>query len=150
MSNKLTTLDPFRDISRFEPFRNLESFFNDFRLKPALQSFEAEPMIRMDVTEADDSYTVRAEIPGVRKEDIQVSIDANTVSVSAEIKHEKEEKKDETVVRSERYYGQQMRRFSLGHEIDESKANATYKNGILELTLPKKAGGNGVKKLRID
>lgn len=93
MSNKLTTLDPFRDISRFEPFRNLESFFNDFRLKPALQSFEAEPMIRMDVTEADDSYTVRAEIPGVRKEDIQVSIDANTVSVSAEIKHEKEEKK---------------------------------------------------------
>lgn len=150
MSNKLTTIDPFRGLARYEPFRNFETFFNDFRLRPMLHNVDVEPMIRMDVAETAEAYTVKAEIPGVPKSDIQVSIDGNTVSISAEIKKEKEEKKDEKVVHSERYYGQQMRRFSLAHDIDESKAVANYKNGVLELTLPKKVGGNGVKTLRID
>ena len=150
MSKKLAPLSPFRDLTSFEPFRNLESFFNDFRFRPALQNFDAEPAIRMDVSESDDAYTVKAEIPGVKKEDIKVSIDGHQVCVSAEVRREEEEKKGEKVVRSERYYGQQMRSFTLGHEIDEAKSVARYKNGVLELTLPKKSNGAGVKTLRVE
>jgi HSP20 family protein len=81
---------------------------------------------------------VKAEIPGVRKEDIDVSIDGNRVSITAEVKREKEERKGETVVCSERYYGTQFRGFTLQHAVDQSKTDAKYENGVLELTLPKR------------
>ncbi|HEX8009764.1 MAG TPA: Hsp20/alpha crystallin family protein [Casimicrobiaceae bacterium] len=81
---------------------------------------------------------MKADVPGVKKEDIHVAIDGNQLSINAEVKKEKEEKKGETVVRSERYYGKQYRRFTLAHDIDEAKAEAKYRDGVLELTLPKK------------
>lgn len=147
MANNLMRFDPFREISRFEPLRGFDDLFGDLRLKPALRDFEAEPRIKMDVTETDKAYTVKAEIPGVKKEDIKVDIERNQVSISAETKKETEEKKGDTVVRSERYYGQQFRSFTLASEIDEDKAVAKYQDGVLELTLPKRAGSNGGKKL---
>lgn len=150
MANKLTPISSFNDLARFEPFRNLETFFNDFRFRPCLQTFDAEPAIRMDVAESDDAYRIKAEIPGVKKDDIKVSIDGNQVSISAQVRQEKEEKKDEKVVRRERYFGEQMRSFTLAHDIDQGKASARYRDGVLELTLPKKAGGNGAKTLSID
>lgn len=143
MANNLTRFDPFNDIARFEPFRGSENFFRDFHLKPALRDFDAEPRIKMEVTETDQSYTVKADIPGVKKEDIKIDIDRNQVSISAETKSETEEKEGETIVRSERYYGQQYRSFALAHEIDEAKAVAKYQDGVLELSLPKKAGNSG-------
>jgi HSP20 family protein len=96
------------------------------------------PQIKLDVSETDANYVVKAEIPGVRKEDIDVRIEGNSVTLGAEIKKEKEEKKDGRVLRSERHYGFASRTFSLAFDIDEAKSIAKYENGILELTLPKK------------
>jgi HSP20 family protein len=95
--------------------------------------------ICMDMKEDEKAYTVHAEMPGVQKEDIQITIDGNTVSISAEVKKTSEEKEGEKLLRSERYYGQVSRSFSLEHEVDETGASATFKDGVLEMTLPKKA-----------
>ena len=94
---------------------------------------------RVDVSEAEQSYTIRAEIPGVKKDDINISIDGDQVAISAEIKNEKEAKDGERVLRTERYYGKVYRAFALGQPVDEDGASAKYVEGILELTLPKKA-----------
>ena len=98
--------------------------------------------IKVDVTEDADKYLVKADIPGVAKEDIKVDIDGNHVSISAEVKKEKEEKKGETIVYSERYEGRAFRGFTLDREVDEGKSAAKYADGVLELTLPKKANGS--------
>jgi HSP20 family protein len=90
------------------------------------------------VTKTDGSYAVKAELPGVKKEDINVSIDGNQVTISGEVKKEKEEKKGEEVIRSERYYGQVSRSFTLDQDVDETKAEAKYMDGVLNLTLPTK------------
>jgi len=89
--------------------------------------------------EGDKAYTVHAEMPGVKKEDIHVTIDGNTVSISAEVKKDSEEKEGEKVLRSERYYGKVSRSFGLGQEVDEASASAKFNDGVLELVLPKKA-----------
>lgn len=91
---------------------------------------------------------MHADIPGVKKDDIHVTIDGNQVSISAETKQEKEVKEGEKVLRSERYYGKVARSFSLENEIDETSAQASYNDGVLELTLPKKAA-TSAKKLTI-
>jgi HSP20 family protein len=98
-----------------------------------------EAEMKMDLSEDDKALYLKAEIPGVSRKDIHVAIDGNEVSISAEAKKEKE-KKGETVLRSERYYGRWNRRFTLGHAVDESKAEAKYTDGVLMLTLPKKDG----------
>jgi HSP20 family protein len=85
---------------------------------------------------------VLAEIPGVKKEDIQVSVDGNQVAISAEVKRQKEEKQGEKTLRSERYYGKVYRSFALGQDVDQEKAQAKYENGVLELRLPKKAAAS--------
>lgn len=94
---------------------------------------------RVDVSEAEQAYTIRAEIPGVKKDDINISIDGDQVAISPEIKNEKEAKDGERVLRTERYYGKVYRAFALGQPVDEDGASAKYADGILELTLPKKA-----------
>jgi HSP20 family protein len=94
---------------------------------------------RVDVSENEQAYTVRAELPGVKKEDINISIDGDQVAISAECKNEKDVKDGERVLRSERFYGKLHRAFQLGQAIDENGAAAKYADGVLELTLPKKA-----------
>jgi len=143
MTNNLTHFDPFREITRLDPFRNIEDFLRDFRLGPTMRGYESQPRIRMDVTEDDQSYVVKAEIPGVRKEDIKIDIEGNQVSISAEVKQEKEQMQGGNLVNRERYYGQQYRSFTLPREIDDTKAQAKYQDGVLELSLPKKAGHSG-------
>jgi HSP20 family protein len=142
IANNLTRFNPFGDIARFEPFRNFEEFFKDFGMMPGWRGGEPEPRIRMDMSETDQEYMVKAEIPGVKKEDIKVSINGNQVSISAESRKE-EDTKTGNMVRSERYYCQQYRSFSLPQEVDDAKAEAKYHDGILELTLPKKPGSGG-------
>lgn len=149
MANKLMRFDPFTDIARFDPLRNLEDFFKDFRIQPTMSNFEIEPRIKMDVSETENAYTVKAEIPGVNKEDVRVSVEGNQVTITAETKQETEEKKDENIVRRERYYGRQSRSFTLAHDIDDSTAVAKYQNGVLELSLPKKSNQAGAKMLSI-
>jgi len=136
--------DPFR-LARTDPFADIEDMFKGFFVRPVL--FEGQPQmeIKMDLKEDDKAYTVQAEIPGVKKEDIQVSIDGNRVSISAETKMEKEEKEGEKVLRSERYSGKVARSFTLANEVDEAQAQARYSDGVLELTLPKKPGATARK-----
>jgi HSP20 family protein len=136
---------------RLNDLFNLDPFDADFRklMRPwRSESVERAPQIKIDLTEHDDSYAVKAEIPGVRKEDIDVRIDRNQVTISAEVKQEKEEKKDGRVLRSERQYGFASRSFALASDVDDAKADAKYQNGVLELRLPKKAGGSN-KRLTI-
>jgi HSP20 family protein len=108
---------------------------------------QAVPM-RVDVSEAGDAYTVRADLPGVPKEAIHVDIDGNRVTIRAEVKRESAQKEGERVLRSERYYGAFARSFALTDEIDEDRAGAKFDNGVLELTLPKKAV-SGARRLNI-
>jgi len=137
------------NIARLDPFT--DSFEDIFRrvFRPTRWEGEDQPLqIKVDVEEDDKSYQVKAEVPGVKKEDINVQIDRNQVSISAESKREKEVKEKGKVIRSERYYGSLFRSFSLGQEVDQASASAKYSDGILELTLPKKATSE-TKKLTI-
>ena len=103
------------------------------------ESAEPAPRIRVDLSEQDGSYLVKADMPGVRKEDIDVRIDGNMVTISAELKKEREAREGARVLRHERQYGYASRAFTLASAVDESRADARYENGVLELTLPKKA-----------
>jgi len=128
------------NITRFNPLE--DAFENLFRGVPVwLPNPEtrapAPTQFRMDVTENDKEYQVLAELPGVKKEEISITIRGNEVAISAEVKHEKDVN-DETVLRAERYYGKIQRAFALGQEVDEATAQAKYRDGVLELTLPKK------------
>ena len=81
---------------------------------------------------------IRAELPGVRKEDINISIDGDQVAISAEVKNEKEVKDGERVLRSERFYGKVHRAFALGQPVDDNACAAKYADGVLELSCPRK------------
>lgn len=146
--NSITRYDPFTSLARFDPFGDLDDMFKGFTLRPVLRGMDVEPQIRIDVSEEDKSYVVKAEIPGVSRDDIHVSVDGNQVSISAEVKKEKEEKQGKKIIRSERYYGNVYRSFTLGQSVDQSSAKAKYADGVLELTLPK-AGGSAVRQLTI-
>lgn len=145
----ISRYDPF-SMSRIDPFTDLDDFFKGFFVRPALMEGGAQAplQIKMDVKETDKAYTIHADIPGVKKEDIQVSVDGNQVSISAETRSEKEEKEGEKVLRSERHVGKVARSFTLPHEVDDAQCQAKYSDGVLELTLPKKAAVSA-KKLSI-
>lgn len=132
------------NIVRHDPYAIddvLDDLFRGYWLRPMrLSGEQAEPkMVRLDVKEDDKNYTVHAELPGVKKEDIHVALDGMALSISAEVKKTTEEKAGDKVLRSERYHGKLYRSFSLGQEVDEANAVAKFDNGVLELTLPKKA-----------
>jgi len=129
------------NITRFNPFDDtVEDLFRGFFVRPV--SYEGPAgaaQFRVDVSENENAYTLRAEIPGVKKEDISVTIDGDTVAISAEVKNEKEVKNGDRVLRAERYYGKVYRAFTLGQAVEEAATAAKYANGVLELTLPKQA-----------
>ncbi len=129
------------NITRFDPFSDVDELFKGFFVRPMRFDLDvpSEIKVKMDVSKTDDTYSVKAELPGVKKEDIQVSIDGSQVTISGEVKKESEEKKGEEVIRSERYYGKVLRSFTLPQEVDEAKAAAKYSDGVLKLTLPLKA-----------
>ena len=120
----------------------LRRFFNPMALEtdtPALK-------MRVDVSEKDNAYEVKADIPGVKKEDINVRIDGNVVQIDAEVNREKESKdKSGKVLRNERYWGNISRTFSLAQDVDDTKVIAKYTDGVLTLELPKKASPESKK-----
>jgi HSP20 family protein len=128
-------------ITRFNPFDDaIDELFRGFLVRPVNYDGPAAPaQFHVDVSENEQAYTLRAEIPGVRKEDINVTIDGDTVAIGAEVKNEKEVKNGDRVLRSERYFGKVYRAFTLGQAVEEAGASARYENGVLELTLQKKA-----------
>ena len=102
----------------------------------------------MDVIETENGYLVHSEMPGVNKEDIDVAIASNLVTITAEVKREWEKKEGDRMLRSERYFGNIYRSFTLPAELDESACEAKYDKGVPELKLVKKAAAPG-KKLAI-
>jgi len=128
------------NILRYSPAdRAFDDLFRGFFMRPVRFEGQQEVQIKLDVNEDDKAYTVHAEVPGVKKEDIHVTIDGNQVAISAEVKNEKEIKEGEKVLRSERYYGKVSRTFMLDQDVDEAAAQAKYNNGVLELRLPKRS-----------
>ena len=127
-------------LTRYEPLvGRLDGLFDEF-LRPALVwENNTQPQIRVDVKETPEAYTVHAELPGVRKDQIHVEIEGNEVTVSAETRREVEKKDNEKWLRTERFFGKTARRFALPQEIDEARVAARFDLGVLELTLPKKA-----------
>jgi len=129
------------NVTRYDPFRDMDDMFRGLMLQPVRMDRQA-PQIKMDVKESNGNYVIHADIPGVKKEDITVNIDGNMVSISAEVKEEKEVKEGERVVRSERYHGSVSRAFTLDQDVDDKAAIAKYTDGVLELTLPKRAASS--------
>lgn len=127
----LTRLEDFDDF-----FPQLFRRFS--RFPRAMNEIPAD--IRIDVSETDKSYEVRAEVPGARKEDIHVNVNGNFVSISAEVKHEKEEKHGKRTLVSETYVGRISRGFTLDQEVDAKEVTAKLEDGVLKLNLPKRVG----------
>jgi HSP20 family protein len=130
-------------ITRYDPFNDLvDDIFKGFLVRPVAYegaaSREALPRVKVDVAEQNGAYKVTAELPGVKKDDIHVAIDGSQVTLEAEVKQEKETK-DERVLHTERVFGKVTRSFTLPQDVDEAKAEAKFRDGVLELTLPKKA-----------
>jgi len=124
----------------------LDEFFKDAAPGFYIRPLHGDPLptpsqIKIDVKEGESAYTVHAEVPGVAKEDIDISIDGNVVCLRAEVAQKDEQTKDDKVLRSERFYGAIERSFQLPADIDASHAEAKYDCGVLTLTLPKKESG---------
>jgi HSP20 family protein len=147
--NFATPLLEMLTMNALTRFERLDDMFPDmFRrmMRPLAASacgFDAPGEIRVEVTEDDKGYEVRAEVAGAKKEDIRVTVDRNYVSISADVKRETAEpedkdKKSGRVLVKELYYGSSARGFTLAHEVDEKAAQAKYDNGVLVLKLPKK------------
>jgi len=132
-------------LARRDPFGTLfDDFFSDFFARggaPALRGGELPAAVRarMDVIDKNDRFEVLVDLPGVKKEDIQVTIEGARVAITAETKSEKEEKDGERVLHSERYSTSYARTFELPAEVTESGAEANFENGVLKLALPKRA-----------
>jgi len=119
-----------------------------FFLPVGAEGRPAQAGIGMRVTEDDKSYTVHAEMPGVSKDDIHVTIEGNQVTVAAEVKREKDIKDGERLLRSERCYGSLYRSFVPPTAVDEGASEAKYDKGVLELKLMKQAALTG-KRLNV-
>lgn len=138
-------------LIRSEPFDDLlNNLFQGFLVRPVATANPptAARAFSVEVREEDKAYVLHAELPGVARDDIHVSIDSNEVTISAEVRNQRDERKDGRVLRSERYYGKLYRAFQLGDAIDDTAAEAKYADGVLELRLPKKAATTA-KRLQI-
>ncbi|MBF6024836.1 Hsp20/alpha crystallin family protein [Lysobacter niastensis] len=135
-----TRWHPIRQIARFDPFPELEDLVRSFGLhSPLARQYEHTLEMRMDVHEDDKGYRVTIDMPGVKKEDIDVSIEGNQVTVTAEVKREQGGEAEKELY-SERYSGKAFRSFTVPSDIDSGSAEANYDGGVLRLVLPKKAG----------
>jgi HSP20 family protein len=140
-----TPLSALRGGPMDEQFgRMVEHMFHDF-FAPLAQGAhwpdESLAMPRLDVSENENAFEVQAELPGVKKEDVKVSIDGPRVTIEGECQQANEQREGEQVVYSERSTRRYQRSFTLPSEVDDAGAQARLENGILMLTLPKKAGG---------
>ena len=126
--------------SVFQPFQDA---LNELVARPLGMAGQIVSRIRLDVDEDDSAYTVRAEIPGARKEDIEVSVEGTRLAISAEIRPETHEGAGQRPLYRERSYGRSSRSFTLPEEVDAQAAAAQYRDGVLTLVLPKKAVVSG-------
>jgi len=144
-----------RNIARYTPrsdmirpgmgmFPEMGNLLRQFSLAPVLRELEQAPRMKVDIEENDQSYTLRADVPGANTEDITVTLDGNTVAITANVEQQRSDQQGNMLL-SERVYGEEYRVFTLPQDIDESKSEARMENGILVLTLPKKTGASAKK-----
>jgi len=129
------------NLTRYSPLGDtFDELFRGFFVRPVgYEGNAAAAPFPVDVAENDKAYVLRGDLPGVKKDDINITVDGDTVAITAEVKNEKEVKNGERVLRTERQYGKVYRAFTLGQAVDEAAVQAKYADGVLELTLPKKA-----------
>ena len=131
----------------------LNDFFGDFATPGYLvKPLHGDPLpasFKVDIKETGNGYALSAEIPGVKKEDIHITVDGGTVSITAEVRQSDEQKQDEKLVRSERYYGSVSRSFQLPVDIDQAQTKASYESGVLTLSLPKKSNA-GSQRIQVE
>jgi HSP20 family protein len=142
MNSLMTRANLFDDL-----FKDMMS--PGFFIKP-LHGDPLPQSIKVDVKESADAYTVNAELPGVSRNDIQVTVEGNVVTLRAEVRQQDEQGSDEKLLRSERYFGSVARSFQLPVDVDDDKAKARFDNGVLCLTLPKRQGGSTGHRLAIE
>jgi HSP20 family protein len=131
-------------MSQLTRFNN--NLFNDFFGDKGSLGYFVSPLhgeglpsnFKVDIKDSESAYIFQAELPGVGKEDLHITVDGSTVTIAAEVKQHDEQTKDEKIVRSERYFGSVSRSFQLPVDVNQDNATATYENGVLKLTLPKK------------
>ena len=125
-------------LTRYDPFSTgFDDFFKGLILRPMRFDVEMpeQLQIKVNVWRYDGGYTVEAEMPGVKKDDIKITVDGTLVTISGEVKKDWQEKKGEEVLRSERYFGAVQRTFTLPQEVDEAHVDAKYSDGVLKLML---------------
>jgi len=130
----MTRLTHYRPFLR-EPITDM---FQELMRPMARWADDGAPNIDVDIVEKDDVYTLRAEMPGVKKEDISIEVDGNAVSITARKERKEEQKEGERVIRQECYWGEIQRSLSLASPVDRDKAQAKFDDGVLTLTLPKR------------
>jgi HSP20 family protein len=138
--NRLVNYDPLRELDA-----GMDEIFRGFFKPVRWEGAPAPVTIKMDVTETTDGYFVHAEMPGMKKENINVEIEGNQVTITGEVSRGWEKKDGDKILRSERYYGNVYRSFTLPTELDEGRCEAKYDGGVLELKLARKAGVEGKK-----
>lgn len=144
----LTRSNLFRSPARFETPATFDNLFRNLGLGPLWSQPEFMTEMRVDVREDDDAYHIDAEIPGVSKDDIDVSVEGNRVAINAETRREQEKKNERELV-VERSWGKAYRAFELPGDIDGERTEAHYDKGVLKLTLPKKANGRNARKIAV-
>ncbi len=132
-------------IIKWQPLREIEDLFDRYTRAMGLPSSQSQELIttgdwspRVDISETDNEFVIKAEIPEVKKEDVKVSVDNGVLTVRGERKQEKEEK-GKKFHRVERYYGSFVRSFTLPDNVDGTKIKASFKDGMLNLQIPKTA-----------
>lgn len=143
-----TRWNPIAALGRTDPIFDFDDLFRTLGVRPTIaREYERTMEMRLDVNEDDKEYTVNVDMPGVKKEDIDISVEGNQVTLRTEVKREKSSGKGKEIY-NERYSGQAYRSFALPTEIDSTQAKAAYDGGVLTLTLPKKTGA-AAKRLSI-
>lgn len=132
---KLAKWDPFREMEEMlDPYsRSLDWPFRGGR---SLNTKGADWAPRVDISETDAEFCIKADVPGIKREDVKINIEDHILSISGENKQEKEEK-GEKFHRVERFYGSFRRSFTLPENVNEEKIEANFKDGLLTLTIPK-------------
>ena len=123
-----------RTMSLFDPFDN---FFDRGWPSSVQTEGRKDMMPATDIAESKDAYTITAELPGIAKEDIHVSFDGGTLCIEAETESEEKQEEKGQIIRQERRYGKYIRRFGLGADVDDQRVEATFKDGVLSLRIPK-------------
>lgn len=132
-----------RPLKRWDPFRefislrdDMDRLFNTFFGRHLAEEAEGVWLPMLDIEEDNENFIVKAELPGLNKEEVKISVRGNLLTIAGERKHE-EETKNKTYHRVERQYGKFSRTISLPSEVDVNKIKAIYKDGVLHITLPK-------------